>query len=43
MPARDTYHDLVVRALEHDGWTITADPLRLTYGQRDVTVQVVKI
>jgi hypothetical protein len=40
MPARDTYHDLVVRALEHDGWTITADPLRLTYGQRDFYVDL---
>lgn len=40
MPARDTYHDLVVQALEHDGWTITADPLRLTYGQRDFYVDL---
>lgn len=40
MPARDTYHDIVVRALEHDGWTITADPLRLTYGQRDFYVDL---
>jgi len=40
MPARDTYHDLVVRALEHDGWAITADPLRLTYGQRDFYVDL---
>jgi hypothetical protein len=40
MPARDVYHDLVVRALEEDGWTITADPLRLTYGQRDFYVDL---
>lgn len=40
MPARDTYHDIVVRALEHAGWTITADPLWLTYGQRDLYVDL---
>ena len=40
MPARDAYHDLVIRALERDGWTITADPLRLTYGQRDFYVDL---
>ncbi len=31
----------MVTALEHDGWTITADPLRLTYGQRDFYVDLV--
>jgi hypothetical protein len=40
MPARDIYHDIVIKALEHDGWTITADPLRLTYGQRDFDVDL---
>ena len=35
MPASDFYHDQVVRALEADGWTITADPLRIEYeGQK---------
>ncbi|MDQ2686416.1 MAG: fatty-acid oxidation protein subunit alpha [Armatimonadota bacterium] len=29
MPARDAYHDAVRNALVKDGWTITADPLRL--------------
>jgi hypothetical protein len=30
--ARDLYHQSVRRALEKDGWTITADPLKLTIG-----------
>jgi hypothetical protein len=29
MPAKDKYHEQVVRALEKDGWTITDDPLTL--------------
>lgn len=29
--ARDSIHDSVKHALIHDGWTITADPFRLTY------------
>jgi hypothetical protein len=40
MPVRDTYHDIVVRALEADGWTITADPLWLAYGNRDFYVDL---
>lgn len=32
MPAKDIYHDIVRRALEKDGWTITHDPLRLQAG-----------
>lgn len=32
MPARDTYHEAVVKALVADGWTITDDPLRIAYG-----------
>lgn len=27
MPKKDNYHDAVRTALEHDGWTITDDPL----------------
>jgi hypothetical protein len=30
--ARDLFHDAVRHALEKDGWTITADPLRLVFG-----------
>ena len=40
MPARDLYHDVVVRALQADGWTITADPLVLSYGGRDLFVDL---
>jgi len=31
MPARDTYHDAVCKALEKDGWKITHDPLRILW------------
>jgi hypothetical protein len=40
MPARDRYHHQVRAALEKDGWTITHDPLRLTYGRRDLYVDL---
>jgi XisH protein len=40
MPARDSYHDTVVRALQEDGWTITADPFWLAYGDRDLYVDL---
>jgi hypothetical protein len=31
MSAKDIYHDTVRIALEKDGWTVTADPLVLTF------------
>lgn len=31
MPARDTYHEAVVHALEKEGWQITHDPLVLIF------------
>src|SRR5262249_19565402 len=34
MPARDSIHDNVRRALERDGWTITHDPFKLQLGVR---------
>lgn len=40
MPARDTYHDDVKQALLDDGWTITHDPLTISYGGRDVYVDL---
>lgn len=40
MPRRDFYHDLVVQALEREGWTITHDPLRLNYGTRRLFVDL---
>lgn len=40
MPARDLIHDAVRRALERDGWEITADPLRLQVGLRTMFVDL---
>jgi hypothetical protein len=40
MPARDSYHDTVVRAPQAEGWTITADPFRLAYGDHDLSVDL---
>ena len=40
MPARNIYHDTVVHALKADGWTITDDPLTITYGGRDLFVDL---
>ena len=37
MPRKDFYHEVVVNALIKDGWTITDDPLVLSYGGKDVT------
>ena len=38
MPARDIHHDVVKDALIKDGWTITADPLVLHWGERRLFV-----
>lgn len=40
MPAKDIYHNVVITALEKDGWTITDDPLRLIIGNRSVYVDL---
>lgn len=40
MSARNVYHDLVVRALRADGWTITHDPLTVSYGGIDLFVDL---
>jgi hypothetical protein len=40
MPRKDTYHDTVVKALTDDGWTVTDDPLRISYGLRNVYVDL---
>ena len=40
MPAKNVYHDAVVEALTADGWTITHDPLRLSYGGKDLYVDL---
>ena len=39
MPAKNLYHDAVIRALVADGWTITDDPLKLEYGDRNLYVE----
>jgi hypothetical protein len=40
MPAKDLYHNSVKSALIKDGWTITDDPYILTFGQRNVFVDL---
>lgn len=40
MPAKNIYHNAVVHALVADGWTITDDPLRLSFGSRDLYVDL---
>jgi hypothetical protein len=40
MPAKDIYHDTVKNALVKDGWTITDDPYVLTFGQKNVFVDL---
>jgi len=40
MPARDIYHDHVKAALVKDGWTITDDPLKLSFGRKNIYVDL---
>jgi hypothetical protein len=40
MPARNIHHAVVVRALTADGWTITHDPYPLSFGGRDLFVDL---
>ena len=40
MPAKDVYHDALRSALVKDGWTITDDPFRLVWGERDFYVDL---
>lgn len=40
MPAKDIYHDIVIKSLEKDNWIITDDPLKLTWGKRDFFVDL---
>jgi hypothetical protein len=40
MPALDIYHENVRQALIRDGWIITHDPYTLTFGQRDVFIDL---
>lgn len=40
MSAKDVYHEVVKHALRKDGWVITHDPFTLSFGQRDVYVDL---
>src|SRR4051812_27830783 len=40
MPAKNIYHNLVARTLTTDGWTITHDPLTLSFGGKDLFVDL---
>lgn len=40
MPAKDFYHDFFIQSLVKEGWTITNDPLTLSYGNRDLYVDL---
>ena len=40
MPARDIYHQPVIRALEKAGWRITHDPYRIVVGQKNLFVDL---
>src|SRR5262249_10926944 len=39
-PARNIYHECVRSALKKDGWVITHDPLRLSWGGKDMYVDL---
>lgn len=40
MSAKDKFHNLVKVALEKDGWTITNDPLSISFGGVDVYIDL---
>jgi len=40
MPAQDIFHDVVKNALTKDGWTITDDPLYVSFGGVDFYVDL---
>lgn len=40
MPAKDRYHDAVVRALRKDGWTILAEQVALSMPTRRVWIDI---
>ena len=40
MPAKNLCHDIVIQALVADGWLITDDPLTITYGGKDLFVDI---
>lgn len=40
MPARDIFHNAAKAALIKDGWTITHDPMMLSWGKADVYIDL---
>lgn len=40
MPAKDRYHDAVKNALVKDGWVVTAEQVRLLYGDRNLWIDI---
>ncbi|WP_446009099.1 XisH family protein [Candidatus Electrothrix sp.] len=40
MPKKDLYHNTVVKALAADDWRITDDPLHLSYGGRNLYIDL---
>jgi hypothetical protein len=40
MPAKNIYHEAVRNALTADGWIVTHDPLTLTFGGKDLFVDL---
>uniref|UniRef100_UPI0040564881 XisH family protein n=1 Tax=Candidatus Electrothrix sp. TaxID=2170559 RepID=UPI0040564881 len=40
MPKKDLYHNAVVNALAADDWRITDDPLHLSYGGRNLYIDL---
>jgi hypothetical protein len=40
MPAKDIFHDCVKNALRNDGWTITADPLRVPWRGKNLYIDL---
>ena len=40
MPAKNIYHGAVIHALTADGWTITHDPLTLSFGGKDLFIDL---
>jgi hypothetical protein len=40
MPAKDIYHENIKNAFIKEGWTITHEPLRLSWGDRDMYVDL---
>jgi XisH protein len=40
MPAKDVYHNVVIKALQKDAWLITDDPFKLKCGTKDLYIDL---